>query len=128
MDKKLRRKLKNIWFNLKMSWLFKYWEWQRRWHSRKCKKGWHLLRAQKIKLTTYKNGKSKVLYDDTFLKCAYCDWLFFPTKEQKEAYEKYKRREHKQNQRWIKAMANPKIKTTQVVGEKNDSRQNTKRK
>ena len=129
MDKKIKRKLYNIWFDLKMTWRFTYWELERWWFSRRCKKGWHLLRPEKVKVTTWKNGKTEIIYDNSFLKCAYCNWLFFPTKEEKEAYEKWKRREHEQNQRWLKAIANPKIITTEAsAGEKNGRRENPKEK
>lgn len=78
------------------------------WHSRKCKKGWHKITTQKVKVQHHDGKKWVVDYNDTYLKCVYCGWLFFPTKEQKEAYLKYKRREkrreERQNKLWIESI------------------------
>lgn len=74
------------------------------WHRHKCRKGFHYLHNESCKVTTYKNGKQVVLLDTQFLKCKYCEYLFFPTKEMKEAYQKYKRKEEEQSKRLLKAL------------------------
>lgn len=89
---------------LKLRWWLFWHEREQRKALKMCRRGWHKITTQKVKVQSHDGKKWVTHYDDTYLKCVYCGWVFFPTKEQKEAYLKYKRREERQNKLWIEAI------------------------
>ena len=73
----------------------------------KCRRGWHKLMNSRLRveyMQFIKTGKRTTKFKAEFLKCKYCDYLFFPSKEDKEQYLKYLRKKEREDKKLLGMM------------------------